>query len=377
MPAGDVTATAVYEDIPAVTYKVTVLATENGTVTADKQTAAEGDTVTLTVKPADGYSIDSVKVNGTAITPTGGVYSFTMPAKDVEIAAAFKENQVESSYKITVSKTTGGVIVPEKTSAKAGETIRVSVAADTNYYLGSLYCNDEELVAYNGIYSFVMPAEDVVLVASFKYYGGSSGGGSWGGGGSTTKPSTPDEPTLTDPTWEQVDGVWKLKGTDGDYLTGWQKVDGKWYYLKSNGAMVTGWFQDGSTWYYLKSDGSLATGWLKLGNTWYYLNAGGAMKTGWLFDNGVWYYLYNWGGMANTSWVKVNNTWYYFRGNGSMMTGWLLQGNTWYYLKGDGAMATGWNWVGNKCYYFNASGKMAQNTTIGSYRVNANGEWVK
>ena len=378
MPADDVTATAVYEDIPAVTYKVTVAATENGTVTADKQVAAEGDKVTLTINPADDYSVDSVKVNGTEITATSGVYSFTMPAEDVTVTVTFKKNTGESSYSITVANVTGGVIIPQKTSAKAGETIRVKVAPDDNYYLEALYFNNEEMVAHFGVYSFIMPAEDVVLSAFFKPYGGgSSGGGSWGGGGSTTRPSEPEEPTPTDPTWEQVDGVWKLKGTDGEYLTGWQKVDGKWYYLNSSGTMVTGWFQDGSTWYYLKSDGSMATGWLKLGNTWYYLNAGGAMKTGWLFDNGVWYYLYNWGGMANTSWVKVNNTWYYFRGNGAMMTGWLLQGNTWYYLKGNGAMATGWNWVGSKCYYFNASGKMAQNTTIGGYRVNANGEWVK
>ena len=382
MPAGNVTATAVYEDIPVVTYNVTISSTANGTVTADKQTAAEGDTVTLNVKPADGYSIESVKVNGTAITATSGVYSFTMPAEDVTVTATFKKNDTESSYNITVTQVTGGIITPQKTSAKAGETIRVSIAPDTNYYLESLYCNDEELVAYFGVYSFVMPAEDVVLVASFKPYGGSSGGsgGGWiGGGGSSrpTEPTTPEKPKPTSPTWEEVDGVWKLKGIDGDYLTGWQKVDGAWYYLGANGAMRTGWFQDGNNWYYLKSNGVMATGWLKLQNTWYYLGANGVMKTGWLFDNGVWYYLYNWGGMANISWVKVNNAWYYFRGNGSMMTGWLLQGNTWYYLKGDGAMATGWNWVGNKCYYFNSSGKMAQNTTIGSYRVNANGEWVK
>ena len=70
MPADDVTATAVYEDIPAVTYKVTVAATENGTVTADKQVAAEGAKVTLTINPAEGYSVDSVKVNGTEITAT-------------------------------------------------------------------------------------------------------------------------------------------------------------------------------------------------------------------------------------------------------------------------------------------------------------------
>ena len=60
-----------------------------------------------------------------------------------------------------------------------------------------------------------------------------------------------------------------------------------------------------------------------------------------------------------------------------MFTGWLQQGTTWYYLKDSGAMATGWNWVNAKCYYFNASGKMAANTTVGGYKLDASGAWVK
>ena len=206
--------------------------------------------------------------------------------------------------------------------------------------------------------------------------GSSSGGGS--GGGSTT-PSKPTDPgTSTDGyTWEEVDGSYKLKDADGEYVTGWAKVDGKWYYLNADGIRQTGWQKVGNDWYYLKADGVMATGWLKLGNTWYFLNAGGVMQTGWLYNGGVWYYLYEWGGMANTSWVQVGNTWYYFRGNGAMMTGWLQQGTTWYYLKDSGAMAIGWNWVNANCYYFAANGKMAANTTIGGYKVDANGAWVK
>ncbi|PWL46400.1 MAG: hypothetical protein DBY45_02575 [Clostridiales bacterium] len=216
--------------------------------------------------------------------------------------------------------------------------------------------------------------------------GGSSGG--WIGGGSSrpSKPSTPEEPKPTSPTWEEIDGVWKLKGIDGDYLTGWQKVDGAWYYLGANGAMRTGWFQDGNKWYYLKSSGAMVTGWLKLQNTWYYLGANGVMRTGWLFDNGVWYYLYDWGGMANTSWVNVNTNengvyisrWYYFRGNGAMLTGWLQQGANWYYLNADGAMAHDrWLLIDGKYYYFYSSGSMATDTTVGGYKVDVSGQWIQ
>ena len=214
--------------------------------------------------------------------------------------------------------------------------------------------------------------------------GGSTGGGSGSGGGGSVTPKPDDKPDPETPptgddnyTWEETDNGYKLKDADGEYVTGWAKVSGKWYYLGADGIRATGWQKVDNKWYYLKSDGVMATGWLKLGNTWYFLNADGVMQTGWLYNGGVWYYLYSWGGMANTSWVQVGNTWYYMRGNGAMMTGWLQQGNTWYYLKDSGAMATGWNWVNAKCYYFSASGKMAANTTVGGYKVDASGAWVK
>ncbi len=219
-----------------------------------------------------------------------------------------------------------------------------------------------------------------------------SGGGSTGGWG-----GTPVKPDIIVGVWEQLsDGSWQYVednkpvtgwksinsvqyyfNSEGIMQTGWFKDGGHWYYLKSSGAMATGWVKVGSTWYYFHDNGRMATGWLKLGNTWFYLNSNGAMQTGWLQEGSTWYYLHDWGGMANTEWVKLGNTWYYFRGNGAMMTGWLQSGNTWYYLKSSGAMATGWNWVGNNCYYFNASGKMAANTTVGGYKVDGSGAWVK
>lgn len=60
------------------TYKITVAETTNGTITADKQTAAEGETVTLTVTPDADYILKSgsLKFNDTAITGT----TFKMPA---------------------------------------------------------------------------------------------------------------------------------------------------------------------------------------------------------------------------------------------------------------------------------------------------------
>ena len=265
-----------------------------------------------------------------------------------------------------------------------------------NWYVGGYGLNkvaDSDKVEVRNLYDSIYKlmkgtlTEKIPYVTEFHYgpsidsgirpgTGGSSGGGGWSGGGSVT-PDPDDKPTTDDYIWEETTDGWKLKGADGEYVTGWAKVDGKWYYMDTDGIRQTGWQKVDNNWYYLNADGVMATGWLKLGNVWYYLNAGGVMKTGWLYDGGKWYYLYDWGGMANTSWVKINNIWYYFRGNGQMATGWLQQGTGWYYLKDSGAMATGWNWIGSKCYYFYGSGKMAANTTVGGYKVDASGAWVK
>ena len=74
----------------------------NGTVTANRRYAERGDTVTITVKPDDGFKLDDLTVtdkNGKELKLTdkgNGKYTFTMPASKVEIKATFVK-EVETS----------------------------------------------------------------------------------------------------------------------------------------------------------------------------------------------------------------------------------------------------------------------------------------
>ena len=74
----------------------------NGTVTANRRYAERGDTVTITVKPDDGFKLDDLTVtdkNGKELKLTdkgNGKYTFTMSAGKVEINAAFVK-EVETS----------------------------------------------------------------------------------------------------------------------------------------------------------------------------------------------------------------------------------------------------------------------------------------
>lgn len=74
----------------------------NGTVTANRRYAERGDTVTITVKPDDGFKLDDLTVtdkNGKELKLTdkgNGKYTFTMPASKVEVNATFVK-EVETS----------------------------------------------------------------------------------------------------------------------------------------------------------------------------------------------------------------------------------------------------------------------------------------
>ena len=85
-----------YVNYPAAptTYAVTTAATENGTVAVDKNAAAEGETVTITTSPSEGYEVDTVTAGAAEVTGADNTYTFTMPAKTVEVAVTFKAKTV-------------------------------------------------------------------------------------------------------------------------------------------------------------------------------------------------------------------------------------------------------------------------------------------
>ncbi|MBP3361491.1 MAG: hypothetical protein J6N52_11590, partial [Clostridia bacterium] len=156
--SGRLIKTVSYDDIFGRTqYAVTVDALTNGTITPSKTEAAAGEIITLTVTPADNYSIGEVKVNGTVVNPVNDVYSFTMPAENVTVSATFIENAPET-YAVTVGALTNGTVTPSKTEAAAGEIITLTVTPADNYSIGEVKVNGTVVNPVNDVYSFTMPA---------------------------------------------------------------------------------------------------------------------------------------------------------------------------------------------------------------------------
>ncbi|MCI7474051.1 MAG: S-layer homology domain-containing protein [Clostridiales bacterium] len=76
-------------------YAITVDKTDNGTVISSRTRSSKGLTVTLTVKPNEGYKLDTLAVtdkNGSEVKLTDkgdGKYTFTMPGSAVTVKASF------------------------------------------------------------------------------------------------------------------------------------------------------------------------------------------------------------------------------------------------------------------------------------------------
>jgi len=203
MPAADVKVTAEYVEKKPEAYTVTVNKATNGTVTADKETAAAGDTVTLTVEADETmYSQavlaeDGLKVadsKGAAVACTAGAdgtYTFTMPADNVTVTATFEI----VAYGVEVAPTEHGSVTFEggKKYFKVGENVTATFTAEAGYELASASYQEGNIPTditakvkeASNTYTFTMPENYVKIEATFTAV-------------QPTEPTEPTEPTTPD-----------------------------------------------------------------------------------------------------------------------------------------------------------------------------------
>ncbi|MBQ6536378.1 MAG: S-layer homology domain-containing protein [Firmicutes bacterium] len=144
------------------TYTVKVEKPINGTATPSKDTATEGEQITITANPDAGYEFEKITVTPAA-TINGN--SFTMPAANVTVTVTFKE---KPSHKITKGATTNGNITVKET-AKEDETVTVKVEPDDGYVLDTLTYTPVggSATDISSSKSFTMPDKDVEINATF------------------------------------------------------------------------------------------------------------------------------------------------------------------------------------------------------------------
>ena len=107
---GDLTLTAKWERIhtSAPRYDVAVSDGAHGSVSVSPKSASKGSTVTVTVTPDKGYTLETLSVtdkNGNALDLTdkgGGQYTFTMPSGPVTVAATFMDDNTMLNFFVDV-----------------------------------------------------------------------------------------------------------------------------------------------------------------------------------------------------------------------------------------------------------------------------------
>ena len=169
-------------------HNITTSVTGNigGSVSANPTSQEQGKSVTITVKPDNGYETTSLTLNGQPIGPQlkpDGTYTFTMGDKDVEVVATFNKKEVvpETSYDVGVDGNPDRkVVVYTKTApnkAKARELVEFTVIPNDDYEITSVYVklsdgsgnNVTPLNKNDNKYSFTMPNQAVTIYANVKY----------------------------------------------------------------------------------------------------------------------------------------------------------------------------------------------------------------
>ena len=166
---------------PAPKHTISVI---NGS--ADSSLAEAGTTVTITAAEKDGYTFRNWQVVSGAVTLANAnkkVTTFTMPEENVTVKAVFEEDKpadsghggtnVTPAWKVSVASADHGSVSVSPSSAKQGNTVKVTVYPDKDYALDKLTVTDKNGSEIkltdqgNGTYTFTMPASNVSIAASF------------------------------------------------------------------------------------------------------------------------------------------------------------------------------------------------------------------
>jgi len=123
--------------------------------------------VTTAVSPTSSSSV-TVTANGAA------AYVGSFFSDKVMYCTATKNNEVQlqcaPEYQLTIADTANGAVAANKTTAFAGETITLTPRPDAGYALDTLTVTDVggNAVAISNDYSFIMPAGNASVSATFK-----------------------------------------------------------------------------------------------------------------------------------------------------------------------------------------------------------------
>ncbi len=154
-------------------YAISVVSSENGTVTVDKTEGITGQAVYLTITPATGYELEKLTVKDTAnkdITVYNNQKMFLMPASAVTVSATFRK----IDYTIAIASCENGDVTASSI-AQMGDEVTLTVTPAAYYSLKTItVLQGETPITTTAVadttnqYTFTMPAGKVTVSAVFE-----------------------------------------------------------------------------------------------------------------------------------------------------------------------------------------------------------------
>ncbi len=166
MPAEDLTLIANFE-MTGYTLMLVANPEEGGTVVGSG-TYNAGNTVNISVNPNTGWEFINWTDSEGNLISNQSAYSFLMPAEDLTLIANFE--MTGYTLMLVANPEEGGTVVGSGTY-NAGNTVNISVNPNTGWEFINWTDSEGNLISNQSAYSFLMPAEDLTLIANFEMTG--------------------------------------------------------------------------------------------------------------------------------------------------------------------------------------------------------------
>lgn len=148
-------------------YAVEISCGSNGTVTADSETIAYGQSVTFTITPNEGYKIEEVLCNGTDVTNMvkDGKYTVANVQGVVRLSVTFKIEE----FNVAVVCGEGGHVTSSAQLVNYGESVTFTITPDEGRAIQSVILNGADVTkdVVGGQYTVYDVRSDVVLTVTF------------------------------------------------------------------------------------------------------------------------------------------------------------------------------------------------------------------
>lgn len=157
------------------TFTITATAGDHGSITPEGAVEVDaGGSATFAMQPDDGYEVDSVLLDGRAVSAPGNSYTVSDVRSNMTLHVTFKKvgepPTPTVTYAVTAAASEGGSIDPAGTfNVREGAAVTFSMQAEDGYRFASLVVNETDVTEFvrNGSYTLDDVREDTSVYARF------------------------------------------------------------------------------------------------------------------------------------------------------------------------------------------------------------------